>query len=367
MKICFDYQILTGQKYGGISRYYYELIERLRAMQNVEVDLKCLFNRNAYFEKEFGMRKKYWMGGIGENYLNRINTIRQLKKKDYDIVHPTYYDPYIIGKSKGKLVVTVYDMIHEVFPEHNAGNPITENKKKMIFAADHIIAISESTKRDILKIYPDIPEEKITVIYISSNFNPVSSAQPDERFPAKYVLFVGRRDSYKNYKIFFEAVKPILEEDPELHVVCIGGGPFSEEELAAQGSLAGRVHQLDANDSVLSYAYSNAQCFVFPSQYEGFGIPTLEAFACNCPVVLSKTSSMPEVGGDAVVYIDPLDRDDIRNQIQKLLNDSKLREELIEKGKHRLALFNWDDIARETLACYNKVLKLPTLKIPSEP
>ena len=222
--------------------------------------------------------------------------------------------------------------------------------------ADRIIAISKSTKKDILRLYPDIDEKKISVIYIGSNFKAGDTKERDERFPSRYVLFVGTRRIYKNYDSFFESMIPILEADRNLHLVCIGGGKFTEQELARQKKYEDRIHQMTVDDQTLCYAYSHALCFVFPSLYEGFGIPTLEAFACNCPVVLSNTSSMPEVGGNAVEYINPNDVNDMTQKIQNVLNDENLRVRMIEKGREQLKKFDWDEIAQQTIDCYKEVL-----------
>ena len=113
---------------------------------------------------------------------------------------------------------------------------------------------------------------------------------------------------------------------------------------------------MDTDDKTLSYAYSKAKCFVFPSLYEGFGIPTLEAFSCGCPVILSSTSSFPEVGGDAVIYANPYDEEDMREKILAVISDENLRDTLINKGRERLKLFDWDKTVAETLKCYEKLL-----------
>lgn len=358
MKILYDYQILRGQRFGGISRYYYELIHQLKGKEDVRTVLPCWFSKNFYFKDQYGMKDPSWIPEYMKTALNQYWTRFRLKCGKYDIVHPTYYEPYLIGKVKGKIVITVYDLIHEKFKEMFAGtDDILDKKRASILGADHIIAISESTRKDILEYYPEVDEKKITVIYIASCFTPAAGAAAGEAFPEKYILFVGNRNLYKNYARFYEAVDPILREDHSLHLVCIGGGPFSDEEKKNQASNADRIRQLDASDEILSYAYTHAQCFVFPSLYEGFGIPTLEAFACNCPTVLSNTSSMPEVGGDAVVYIDPYDTADMRDKIQKVLDSESLREELRIRGKEQLAKFSWEEIANQTLACYQKVLK----------
>ncbi len=142
-----------------------------------------------------------------------------------------------------------------------------------------------------------------------------------------------------------------------MHLVCVGGGAFTEDELNEQSQFSKRVHQMNVDDNTMAYAYSHAECFVFPSLYEGFGIPTLEAFACGCPVILSNTSSMPEVGGDAPQYIDPSDVGDMTNKIRIVLADESLRKSMIEKGRLQLQKFNWDKTAEETLRVYEETLK----------
>lgn len=129
------------------------------------------------------------------------------------------------------------------------------------------------------------------------------------------------------------------------------------QETAFLGQYRERVIQMDVSDDKLAAAYTGAQCFVFPSLYEGFGIPTLEAFECGCPVVLSNKSSMPEVGGDAVVYCDPYKVEDMREKIRSVLSDGSLREDLKRKGRKRLNKFDWDDIAGQVVKCYENVLQ----------
>lgn len=352
MKVLYDYQTCLNQRFGGISRYFFELTQRFEKTEGIDTKLICLFNDNAYFTKNKSEQKPF----RGRRFLNRTVTKLLLRFSDYDIFHPTYYDTYFLSRYKGKLVLTVYDMIHELMPEYFPGDETSKNKKLLIDRADRIIAISESTKHDIIKLYPDVNEDKIEVIYIGSNFK-VSDVKFDSRFPDNYVLFVGNRDAYKNYANFWRSMEPIMKADETLHLVCLGGGRFKEEELERQKKYSNRIIQMNVNDKTLSYAYSHAKCFVFPSLYEGFGIPTLEAFACECPVILSNTSSMPEVGGDAVEYINPYNISDMTKKIEHVIYSDYLRENMVEKGKKQLKKFNWDDIAKQTLECYKNVLK----------
>lgn len=362
MKILYDHQMLLLQKYGGISRYFYELICRLKKMDCI-IDVQCIHNRNHYFAEYFDTpparfyeRRNLLTRAINSSFekLNQLVVLFKLRR-GYDIIHPTYYNPYLTkikNMGKSKLVLTVYDMIQELFSDQYPESA-REEKRRMIFAADHIIAISESTKRDIIRIYPEIPSDRITVIYLGTNMR--KAQKQSSGLVGRYVLFVGTRQGYKNFDTFVKAMIPILEANPDLIVLCIGGGPFSAEERFMMKGYDERFKQKNCRDDELSEAYTYAQCFVFPSQYEGFGIPTLEAFACDCPVVLSNTSSMPEVGGDAVIYIDPENSKDMTEKISIVLGDETLRREMIEKGRKQLAKFDWAKIATQTLECYKKV------------
>ena len=352
IKVYYDYQIMQMQKYGGISRYFYELLTHINEGTQAHADAFCFGNKNSYFEKYFNKRIDEPKRGMG--FINRFLATKKVKK--YDIVHPTYYNPYLLNCKHNKLVITVYDMIHEIFPDmFSQDDPTVENKKKMLYGADHIIAISENTKNDILNLYPDINPDKITVIYIGSNMMP-NVEKVNIKLPERFILFVGNRGAYKNFNTFMRSVKPILLEDPNLNLVCLGGGSFNEEEKELIAEVSNQVIQMNAFDSELAYAYSKALCFVFPSMYEGFGIPTLEAFGCDCPVVLSNSSSLPEVGGDAAIYFDPNNEVDICDKVKQVIYDEDLREKMIEKGRAQLAKFSWDKIATETIDCYKKVL-----------
>lgn len=361
--VYYDYQIMRSQKYGGISRYYYEIYKYISSHNcNWKAKIDCYSNINSYFapfieNKPF---RRHFKGSGRIDDLLKLNK-REAKKiieSGVDIIQPTYFDPYVLDYiTNQKLIITVYDMIYELMPEKFDGaEKIIEGKKKLIYASDHIISISESTKKDILKIYPDIPEDKISVIYIGNSFKK-SDTIVSYSLPDNYILYVGQRMIYKNFKTFFRGILPILEADKNMYLVCVGGGPFNLAEASMMSSVNDQVIQIDATDSILQQAYRKARCFVFPSLYEGFGIPTLEAFSCDCPVVLSNTSSMPEVGGDAVLYINPEDPNDIRDKVQEVLSDKDLRDRLISRGREQLKLFDWNKIVPQILNCYENCLE----------
>jgi glycosyltransferase involved in cell wall biosynthesis len=170
-------------------------------------------------------------------------------------------------------------------------------------------------------------------------------------------LFVGNRGLYKNFYVFARAVAAVTSHYPELRLVCLGGGKFSrwETKFFKIIGLDGRVSSFPADDPTLVQAYKNAMAFVYPSLYEGFGIPILEAFACECPVVCSRTSCFPEIAGDAALYFDPKDFRSIKAALLQILGDKGLRENMRAQGYLRVQRYSWEKSARETLAVYQSV------------
>jgi glycosyltransferase involved in cell wall biosynthesis len=245
-------------------------------------------------------------------------------------------------------------MIHEIFIKNDAET--LNNKKRLIESADGIIAVSECTKKDLLSFFPQINANKIKVIYHGCSINPNSSKKI--KLPEKYILFVGSRDNYKNATTLFEAMPDIIRNNKGIKLVCAGGGDFSkkEKETFASLSILDCVEQHNMTDEELSFAYSNAQAFVFTSKYEGFGIPILEAFNCRCPVVLANASCFPEIAQDAAIYFEPDNPQELSQKVREVINNDTLREELITKGTKRAKYFSWEKAARETLEYYKTVM-----------
>ena len=358
ISVYYDFQILLGQRYGGISRYFYELIPRLESL-GVECDINCIHNYNYYFKDRLGlaeMSDNKYVRVAGQGiffFVNKVNTFFDLRRKHYDIIHPTYY--HMSYGRKAKIVLNVHDMIPERL---HFNEPLIAAKKRTLPKADRIIAVSENSKKDLLEYYPDIEPERVSVIYHASMMNPQPESQAKfARMDGRdYVLFVGNRWLYKNFARFFEAMKGVMSVHKDLCVFCAGGGAFTDKEKSAMKGWEDRVFQGGLNDDELIDAYRNALCFVFPSEYEGFGIPILEAFACRCPIVCSGTSSLPEVAGDAAEYFDPLDVDDMAAKILDVLSDEELRTSMKARGLERLKFFSWEKSARETLKCYEEAI-----------
>ncbi len=370
MKVLFDHQSFSGAKYGGVARYFYDLMHNLKYDQNVKVDLAIMFSNNDYLKKSdikkafsFSNFLGYRLTNMLFSHLNRANSAIKIARHDFDILHPTSYNGYFLPFLGNKpFVITYHDVIPEKFPEKYAGlDGFSKNQKQNILdKASKIIAVSENTKQDLLEIF-DIAPEKIEVIYHSTHFATYKPATDfDIKTPKKYLLYIGNRDNYKNLDVLVKAIAPLLKKDKDLYLVCGGNGYFNdfEQNLFIQLEITNKViHKEIANDDVLYRLYQKSIGFVYPSLYEGFGIPILEAFACGCPVILSNRSCFPEVAQNAALYFNPENQEDIFQQVEQLLNNDELREVLIKRGYERLKEFSPEITAKKTLEVYKSVLK----------
>lgn len=386
MKILYDYQAFEMQKFGGISRYFFEILKGLNYSSSDEWSLPVKYTTNSYLTtlpgyeglsgipdpyKEF-FRGKTFKGkarlyAIKNNFspapdLSKYNqslSVSEIQKGAFDLFHPTYYDNYFLPFIKKKpYVITVYDMIHEMYPEYFLKDETLLNKRKILENASMIISISHNTKKDLIRFF-GIPEDRIEVIYLANSLNQGNDQKlvDIDNLPEKYLLFVGNRVIYKNFYFFLQSILPVLQQDSSIHIVCTGL-EFDEDEIRyfKHLNLYERMHQYYVDDRTLCTLYKKAQAFVFPSLYEGFGLPVLEAFSCGCPVLVSNSSSLPEVAGDAALYFDPKDPLSINDALIKILYDPQLRKELVSKGFKQLSLFSWNKMYQETMQVYNKVL-----------
>ncbi|HEY4322834.1 MAG TPA: glycosyltransferase family 1 protein [Mucilaginibacter sp.] len=359
MKILFDHQIFTEQKYGGISRYFANLYEGINAQPGMESKLGLLFTNNAYLKNlqlPAGFLNGYIQKESRRIKYNKWYSKYLLNQNNFDVFHPTYYNPYFLKSLKKPFVLTVHDMIHELFPQYfDVALDPKIYKGKAIEQADHIIAISESTKRDILKFY-DVREHKISVIHHGFKMQVEENVKNDITIESNYILFVGDRGGYKNFELFIRAAASIILKH-SIKLICAGGGVFKAEEIKILNELnvVNNVQQLNATDEQLRNLYRNALAFVYPSLYEGFGLPILEAFFNSCPVILSNTSSLPEVAGDAAQYFDPNDEQTITNAIEQVITDKSRRNELKTKGVERLKQFSFESCLQKTIQVYKSL------------
>lgn len=379
MKILFDYQSFEMQLFGGVSKSYAEIISHLKSL-GVDARLAIRESDNEHLTqtgitpsvKSLGTANRHWFGGkklfrgqrkllrMGMSlagYHNDFRSINQdyciklLKRQQFDIFEPTYFDSYFLPYLKGKpFVLTVHDMIPEIM---GVDKPQAEQKKLLCPLATHIHVPSQNTKSDLVNIL-GINPSNVTVIPHGSPDTPKVKHQSLFGFP--YLLYVGARWSYKNFASFLEECSIIIARHPEIRVVCTGTA-FDEEELQLidQYGIGGKVMHVFASEPEMQSLYQNSVAFVYPSAYEGFGMPILEAFVNRCPVLLNNASCFPEIGGDAVLYFDIKNKGEMAEQIEKLLVRNTLRENLVKKGLEQANRFSWETSAKQLKEIYEKV------------
>lgn len=364
MKIAFDSQIFNLQEYGGISRYICSLANELALHPEVEAKIFAPIYINAYLpDLPSKLVLGYKVTKLPKTARLLFAASQMLARPAIygfrpDIVHETYYSRNSYAPFSARRVVTVYDMIHERFSGMFQKQDQTSEQKRLVTQrADHVICISESTRRDLLELF-DLPEEKVSVAYLG--FDCLTSPPSDGKVKIKpYLLYVGQRDGYKNFESFLRAYASSSWLRDNFNVVCFGGGAFSSNEIKLFGKLAlsdSQLVQRSGNDTKLASCYRDAAVFVYPSLYEGFGIPPLEAMSLDCPVVCSNTSSIPEVVGNAAEYFDPLSIESIRTSLERVLNSRERQDELIRYGQFRCKQFSWERCANETRDIYKGLM-----------
>jgi glycosyltransferase involved in cell wall biosynthesis len=222
--------------------------------------------------------------------------------------------------------------------------------------ADKIITISENSKKDIIRIW-DIPEDKIEVAYLGHDDINLADFNLSRIFDNPYILFVGSRQEYKNFATYIKAFKILSEKEHDLLFVCTGL-PFSqnEKEFISDLQLSDKVLQIAAGETMMVNLYYNAELFVYPSLYEGFGLPLLEAMACHCPVICSNTSCFPEVAGNAARYFNPYSIENMFEVTNDVLNNSRIRQDLIANGLERIKRFTWQACTNKHIDVYQSLI-----------
>lgn len=371
MRVLYDYQAFIYQQWGGITRYFKELITHLPP--ECEPILGVRVSPNIHAQKLSGVEPYRGVlsdsGGLPRTVLNSrvINKLRlmhlrslnrpwffkQLEKNPPDVVHLTldFEVDWLERLGKIPFVYTVHDCI----PERYWNNPAYfKQRKELAQRAARIIAVSENTKADCID-YFKVPEDKVEVIYHAPTLE-----MPDKTLPpiikGDYLLYVGTRNRQKNFTWFVETIAPLLNKHPELQLVCTGL-PFNRQERVLLKKL--KVEKQTSahfySESELANLYTYARAFIYPSLYEGFGLPILEAFKAGCPVILPKSSCFPEVAGDAAFYFELGDAEELIVKISSIWQKKTLHKKQIERGLRKVADFSWSRTAIKTVCAYSKI------------
>lgn len=334
--------IYSLQRHGGITVYFNELLHR--------AFVYGLAYQTMLYEGAFGHASS--MPG------NVIKLNRRFAERyrycpvpnDASLFHSSYYR---LPDGPIPTVTTVHDFTYERFVKGPRGWMHSLQKFDAIRKSQAIICISENTRSDLLHFLPDVPLNRLHVVHngVGDSFFPLDLGTDCEN-DRPFVLFVGARDGYKNFSLVVETLARL----PELRLVCVGGNPLSANERAfINKNLGNRCqHLVGISDETLNKLYNRAYCLVYPSAYEGFGIPVLEAMKAGCPVIAFNGSSIPEVAGDAALLLEQLTTDSLEDAFHKL-EETKYRFNLSQNGLDRSKLFTWEKTFEETRGVYDVV------------
>lgn len=356
MNIIIDLVVFSLQKSGGVSVYWYEMIEKMLTQSST----KPLFiEENGkvenIFRKELNIQDDYVISEKSRlfNYLSRYLEINLRIKNENFIFHSTYYrtlNKVVKKRNNVKEVVTVHDFTYEHFSSGLKKWVHSYQKKKAIKAADVVICISENTKKDLLYFYPQFSSKDIRVVYngVSSDYFKMQELKKENN-NSSFFLFVGSRTDYKNFDFTVKAIA----QTKDFSLKIVGGNLNDRELLLLNRLIPGRWElHINIDNKELNILYNTAFALLYPSSYEGFGIPLVEAMKAGCPFIALNCSSIPEVAGNAGFLMGTLDVSSFNEAVSCIKKD---REEMIKKGFVQANNFSWEKCYQEILEIYKEI------------
>ncbi|MBT6690757.1 glycosyltransferase family 4 protein [Candidatus Parcubacteria bacterium] len=362
MKIVIDLR-MYGPSF-GIGRYNQKLLEELVKIdqdnQYVLLFKEAPENLNLPNNFKIQIVDCHWYGLKEQIVLPAI-----LREINPDLVHFPHFNVPILYR--GKFVVTIHDLIMTKFPSRRAS---TLSKfgfkfkygmyekviKHAIKRAQRVIAVSDFTAQDIKKYFKlnETQANKIKVVYEGVTVSN-GQANPDIKLPNKFFIYVGNAYPHKNLEWLIEVFKLFLEKHPSYHLILVGKKDYFYNRLVKKfASIPNLIFPGFVSDKDLASYYKSAKAYIFPSKYEGFGLPPLEAMVHKLPVLSSNSGPMPEVLGKAAKYFNPDDREKLLCLMSEIIEDEKLRDSLIQAGQEQIKKYSWSKMAREILEIYNK-------------
>tara|TARA_B110000858_G_scaffold193827_1_gene247122 strand:- start:29 stop:1096 length:1068 start_codon:yes stop_codon:yes gene_type:complete len=354
MKIIFESSIFLHQSEGGISKYISKINEIFQKKNiNSIIYSPISINNNLNIKKNYNVSyfkfKRIPKFCTKLFYLiNNLMTFFFINFYKPDIVHFSYYNNSLLRLVNKPYVLTIYDLISE------KKNYVDKKfkKKKLVQNASHIICISNTTKKDLIKFY-GVDKNKISVIYLGVEDNKKLIIKKK-----KYILFVGSRDKYKNFINFIKAYSKSNYLINNYKILCFGSKNFNLEEIQLFNKLEIKKNLFfkSGNDKTLKKLYQNASLFITTSKNEGFGLTPLEAMSCGCPTICSNIEIFREILGSSCSYINPNDINDIKKKIENVVKSKKKQKMLIKRGFLIAQKYSWDKCSVETIKIYKKVL-----------
>lgn len=383
MKVLYDYQAFEMQDFGGVSKCFCELISNLP--EDVKTEIAIKQSNNVHLKESklvdglepFVINEKIWRAKIhfrrthqlyllltrfgllkGAEYYNHGMAIKALKEQNFDVFHPTFFNSYFLKYLGEKpWVFTIHDLMPELFPQFfGTKDEQILFKEKYLKYASAVVAVSNTTKQDLMRIV-GIPDNKITVIYHGGPEIEVIKDKPLIEEP--YFLYVGMRSSYKNFKQTVFDFKEFHKEHKDVKLVCTGSDfTLEEKQLFVLLGLNRAIVHFKANDIQLKNLYANAIAFIYPSLYEGFGMPILEAYAYGCPVMLNDIPVFREIADDAAMFFKSNEQG---SDLSKLLEDvfnlsAEERQEMITNGYNQLSKYSWKKSAEKLADLYKSLI-----------
>lgn len=342
----------------GITRYFAELVSGFRRDPSLGVEpiTPYRYVASAHLaETADGYREVPLPGRIRGDVLHRLNARRVRGAPMADLVHHSLYEPRALEIWRApQRACTVYDFTAELMPEVLPQSEADLAAKRMFLEhCDVLLCISETTRADLARFHPDLDKPvAVTPLGVAAMF--FDPAPSEIRgLPDRYLLHVGNRHRHKNVDVLFAAFAAVAATDPALHLVLCGSGLPDEPARLGELGILDRTVVLRVSDAQLPWLYHRSQAFVFPSLYEGFGLPVLEAMAAGCPSIVSDTPALLEVAGDAALTFAPDDAERLAEHMATLIADAAQVDRMRERGRSRAREFTWERSARATARAYD--------------
>jgi len=361
IRVEFDGAAFLQHRRSGISRYFAELAAAYDAdpALGVAVSMPYRYVTNLHVAATGRrLRSLPLPRRMRGPVLEALNAPARRRASVPDIVHAPLYDPAVLERAgDARVVTTVYDFTFEVLPElFGDVSRSLADKRTFLERADALVCISQATADDLKALHPEVSAPVVVApLAVSEEFFHAAPT-PVPGMPARYLLHVGNREVHKNTGLVLRAFAELARVRPDLHLVMSGAGVPGEAERIAELGITDRTHLVKVSDAHLPSLYRNAAAFVFPSRYEGFGLPVLEAMAAGCPVVVSSTPALVEVVDDAAEVVDPDDLDGLVQVLGRILDDPAVGSALARAGVSRARDFSWRRTAELTRIAYDEAM-----------